>query len=244
VKRGRKFGRDITARNVKTNSSPALLQAKVTLRQNVKAALGGPEACRVFDAFAGEGVLYRACWKDCALYAGCDEVWFKDERRLYVGDNLRVLRAIDLKPFNLFDLDAYGSCWEQAAIVAARRQLEPGERIGVVLTEGTSLKMRLGGMPNAMLHMAKLRKGLPRPNAHRGAVLDRAIANFAAKLDAEILHRWQAQKPDKSQTTYIGLVLEKKGAPEGAPEAATESLRRAPRRRRPSTDGQIAPEAP
>ncbi|HVH77139.1 MAG TPA: hypothetical protein VM755_19655 [Stellaceae bacterium] len=47
------------------------------------------------------------------------------------------MRAIDLAPFNLFDFDAWGSPWEHVAILCARRPVQPGERIGLVLTDGS-----------------------------------------------------------------------------------------------------------
>jgi hypothetical protein len=66
--------------------------------------------------------MWTHVWREAAGYVGCDLKWFADERCCYVADNRRVLRCADLSSFTCFDLDAYGSPWEQALIVAARRE--------------------------------------------------------------------------------------------------------------------------
>ncbi len=102
-------------------------RAKAQLRHNVLDEIGAGHA-KVFDAFAGDGAMWRAVWRQAGAYVGCDATWYRDERQVFVADNRRVLRAIDLAPFNVFDLDAYGSPWEQAMIIAARRPVRAGAR--------------------------------------------------------------------------------------------------------------------
>src|SRR5262252_2796473 len=99
--------------STKTNTAPIARAAKIEIRRNLLAAI---KPARVFDAFAGAGELHDAVWCEAAEYVGCDEKWFRDHRLMYVADNRRVLRAVDLTAFNIFDLDAYGSPWEQALI--------------------------------------------------------------------------------------------------------------------------------
>jgi hypothetical protein len=85
--------------------------AKAEIRQHVLDAIGAGEAS-VFDAYGGAGELYRAVWHKAARYVGCDMTWFRDKRTMFVADNRRVMRAIDLGQFNVFDLDAFGSPYE------------------------------------------------------------------------------------------------------------------------------------
>jgi hypothetical protein len=216
VRQPRKFGNKLMRDDVKTDSNPKAAGAKIDLRRRVRDALGGPAQVHVLDCFAGEGVLARACWLDCATYVGCDEKWYRDRRLCYVVDNRRLLRCIDLARFNLFDLDSYGSPWEQAIIITARRQLKPGERIGIVLTEGTGFKMRLGGNASALLEMAGVRPGLPRPNRHRQPMLDMAIRHMGERLGGHIQHRWQAEMKGGAGMTYIGMVIQQGPAPTAA----------------------------
>jgi hypothetical protein len=79
--------------------------------------------------------MWSAVWKRASDYVGVDEVYKPwDPRRRFVGDNRIVMRAVDLQPFNVFDLDAFGDPWEQLVILAARRKWAPGERGAVLLT--------------------------------------------------------------------------------------------------------------
>lgn len=96
--------------------------AKIKIRENVLLAIGTDRAS-VFDAFAAAGELHKAVWHRAHSYVGCDLQFFRDDRMAFVADNRRVLRSIDLAQFNLFDLDAFGSPWEQAYIIAKRRPL-------------------------------------------------------------------------------------------------------------------------
>src|SRR5690554_6431354 len=117
-----KFADKLGNKIAKVQNHAASVGAKVILRRRVLDAVG--RDARVFDAFAGAGEMYQAIWCEAAGYAGCDQRWYRDERLCWVADNRRVLRTVDLSAYSIFDLDACGSPWEQAVIVAARRKVE------------------------------------------------------------------------------------------------------------------------
>lgn len=190
----------------KRDNSPVADKAKLTVRRQVMDAIGADQA-HVFDAFAGEGHMYRGCWNEAASYVGCDKDLFMDQRLAYVADNVRVMRAIDLSRFNVFDLDAYGSPWELVYILATRRPMEPAELLGVVLTEGTGLKMNMGGVSKALSALARIKVQMPGMGAARDDVINRALSQICRMLNAEIIHRWQAQGNRGSRIGYIGLVF-------------------------------------
>ena len=196
----------------KTDNASGYTKAKINIRELVLAAIGAKAA--VFDAFAGEGHMHDAVWHKAASYTGCDERFFADKRLAFVADNRRVLRALDLAQFNVFDLDAYGSPWEQAYIVARRRALKPGERIGVVITEGTGMKMKMGGIPRvlSMLSGIKAKPGLGKGDV-QDDVIARAILRIAELMNASIERRWQATGKVGSRMVYCGLVLKSRVGP-------------------------------
>jgi hypothetical protein len=228
----------------KTNNNARALPAKLQIREHVLAAAGGTEAV-VFDAFAGAGELYRGVWHKAGRYVGCDLDWYRDERLVYVADSRRVMRAIDLEAFNVFDFDAWGSPWEHVVILCARRSVKPGERLGLVLTEGTRLKLKFGGLPDALAGLIGFRRssglaGLGRARAYAG-ILDQAIATAAARLHCTVLNRWEAHGKMGSQMSYIGLVLEGIGAaPVTADTRAPADPPAIPRGRRRRSDGSSA----
>lgn len=177
---------------MKCDNAKGAHAAKIEIRRNVLEAV---KPARVFDAFCGLGEMWRGAWRDSSDYLGCDErEWTPDEEhRRLVCENTLALRALDLSRFNVFDFDAYGSPWDQMAILAARRAWLPGERGAVVLTDGTSMKLRFGGLPHSMASIA----GMP---AHKGAtdqdsdaVQRMALARWLNRCNVKPLRQWQAQ---------------------------------------------------
>lgn len=189
----------------KVNNADAAERAKIEVRKLVLDAIG--KDARVFDAYAGQGAMHAAVWSKAASYVGCDLELVRDRRTAFVADNRRVLRALDLERFNLFDLDAYGSPWEQALIIATNRRVRAGERIGFAITEGSALKLKLGGMPAALKAIAGV-SGTPAGLAREtGAILDAAIAGLARRMGCTIERRWQGQGKTGAVMRYVGLVL-------------------------------------
>jgi hypothetical protein len=178
--------------------------AKVEIRANVLSEIG---KANVFDAFAGPGEMYRAVWRGADSYVGCDLTWYGDDRIAFVADNRRVLRCIDLSAFNVFDLDSFGSPWEQAIIVAARRKVVVGERIGMILTEGSGLKLKMGQPPAALAELCKLRGRIAGLIRGKHELIDKAIGSLAARMNCSIMRRWQADREARASVSYIGLVL-------------------------------------
>jgi hypothetical protein len=143
---------------VKTDNNPQARRAKIAIRQNVLDLIGNK--ARVFDAFAGSGEMYSAVWRKAGYYVGCDLKPQSDSRLMFCADNTRVLRAIDLMHFTIFDFDSYGSPWVQAVILADRHRVAPGERIGLVLTEGAGFAYKSNVVPAAIAVLTGVRTGV------------------------------------------------------------------------------------
>ena len=189
----------------KQDSSAAAARAKAAIRRLVLDAIGR-ERAHVFDAFAGSGQMHDAVWHAAASCTGCDLRFFRDPRRAFVADNRRVLRNIGLAQFSIFDLDAYGSPWEQVIIIASRRRLAEGESLGLVLTEGAGMKMKFGDLPLALTQLSGVR-GQPGVARQQDAIIDRAILRAAAMMGGAVRQRWQADGRTGSAMRYIGLVI-------------------------------------
>lgn len=195
----------------KLQNNPAARAAKIEIRRNVLNALGRPAV--VFDAFAGLGEMHRNVWCDAAGYVGCERTWIRDGRELFVADNRRVMRAIDLHEFNIFDLDAHGSPWTQAVILCARRTVAPGERIGLILTDGTSIKLRITSMDKgpgpdaALVDLTGVRSHFSF-GAVQNELIELALRSIGERLSTRVAERWDARAIGGARTRYIGLVLE------------------------------------
>jgi hypothetical protein len=179
--------------------------AKIEIRRNVLDAIGREVA--VFDAFAGAGEMFRSVWHEARACVGCDLEWHRDGRLAYVGDNRRVMRCIDLAAFTIFDLDAHGSPWEQALVLAALRRVVPGERIGLVITEGSGLNLKTGKLGNALGQLVGLPGRLGGLMRWQDEILTRAISGLASRMGCEVEARWQAKGTTGAAVVYAGLVL-------------------------------------
>lgn len=193
--------------SVKVKNHRAARSAKAQIRRNVLDAIGADKA-HVFDGFAGTGEMFSEVWNEAAGYVGCDMDWIRDGRLAYVADNRRVLRAIDLSEFTIFDLDAFGSPWEQAMIVAARRKVAKGERLGMILTDGSSLSLKMGGLPGALAQLTGLRQRMPGLGRWQDDIVNRAIVGLAGRMECTVRRRWEARGRTGASVRYIGMVLE------------------------------------
>lgn len=196
------------------HGGPGVTRAKIEIRRHVLNHIGAANA-RVFDAFAGEGLLYQGVWREAAAYVGCDLDWYRDdERTCFVADNRRVMRCFDLRPYSIFDFDGFGSCYEQLTILAARRPVAPDERIGIAMTDGSGLRLKMGWIPDALALMSGLRRHMPGVARNQADIIDRALAGLCRRMNVKILNRWQARGKSASSLYYIGLILQGLEPPE------------------------------
>lgn len=198
----------------KTDNARGATDAKVQLRLNV---LDCVRPARVFDAFAGLGNMYLRAWSKADSYVGCDERdWSPSEpHKRFVCDNRIVMRAIDLQAFNIFDFDAYGMPWDQMLILLHRRTWAKGEIGAVVLTDGSSLKIRVGGMSNAMatlLGAQAARDNLPRNLHHLQAIRRLTLKRWCQLARVAPRRLWEATGRGSgrggTQMAYTACVFE------------------------------------
>jgi len=127
------------------------VDAKTTLR--LKAA-AWCQPLNVFEGFYGSGEMRKRAWSNADYWVGCDtEPWKAGQEPRLVGDNRIALRSLDLGRFNVFDLDAFGSPWDQLLIISERRQWDMGEHGSIVITDGTSMNLRLGSVPKSLAQL-------------------------------------------------------------------------------------------
>jgi hypothetical protein len=201
----RRWAKRVTRTQVRIKNHRGGRSAKIEIRQHVLDAIGYKAS--VFDAYAGSGEMYREVWRLASGYVGCDTEWCRDGRTLYVCDNRRVMRCIDLNRFSIFDFDAFGSPWHQMLLLAARRSVQAGERIGVVFTDGTLVKLKQGGLPNAMAVAAGMTGKISGLQRWRDDIIARAIHGVAKRIGCKVERQWQAEGKSHAKVRYIGLVL-------------------------------------
>ena len=201
-----KFSQLLKSSNKKTDNHPQSLNKKVALRRHLLATVPQP---RVFDAFAGSGKMYRQVWQEAQAYCGCDLKWYRDSRSVFVAKSERVMRTIDLSAFNIFDFDAYGSPWLHVQILAARRRIAKGETIGLCLTDGCGLKLKMGQAPAALAELCSLSSAnVPGINRVHSLLIDLAMTEFCRRTHTRLVAEWVHRRPGKSEMLYLAFVLQ------------------------------------
>jgi hypothetical protein len=194
----------------KTDNNESGTRAKAELRTNVLEAMG---EAHVFDVYCGlEGVMHSLVWHRAASYMGCDLRWnMSDKRRRFVGDSLRVLRCVDLSPYNVFDVDAYGDPWPSMIVLMARRTWKPGERGAVVITDGSLLKTRFGVSTRGITELAGMGVRFA-PTHQSGEMLGRlALSAWLKRQSLKPVHLWEAvaaSAKGSNKMHYTALVFE------------------------------------
>lgn len=81
----------------------------------------------VLDLYCGTGKMYFNVYKETALkYIGIDKEKIFDDDKCFLSDNEEFVRKNNIKDFNVFDLDAYGTPWflfEKIIKKASRQEL-------------------------------------------------------------------------------------------------------------------------
>lgn len=186
------------------NSSEGVA-AKQKIRQDVMALVAGPRVLEVFCGPSGE--MHRRVWSAADDYLGIDLVWrLGDERRRVACDAMLALRALDLSKHNIFDVDAFGSCWCEVGVIAARRKWTAGERGAVVVTDGSWRASRTGQRGLWWRVMRSLSGAPDVPNTELDgwrAVQNAALMGIPAKMGCRPIKAWSSTPKTGKGGSYM-----------------------------------------
>lgn len=174
----------------KTDNRPSAMKAKIEMRRRI---LSRMEKSNVLDAFCGiDGFMHDQVWIEADTYVGIDtEYKWPDMRSRFVANNIDVMRVIDLSKFNVFDFDAYGSPWEQMLLMAQRRKWATGEIGAVVVTDGSSGKIKFGELPRALASVLALdRRQNPPTSKTYQWLLKRAMKAWLMRCHLDPMESW------------------------------------------------------
>lgn len=127
-------------RRLKKNSSN--LSKKIELRQKA-IKLSGKEFPWILDCYCGDGRLWSQAYNKTRNYQGIDQKIpnNKEMPSPIVGNNLDILKQIDLERYDIIDLDAYGGPLRQYGLICERIKTN---KI-IVITDGIGRDLRCRG---------------------------------------------------------------------------------------------------
>lgn len=160
---------------IKTNNDPSALEKKIQLRVNSILSLN-TETVSVLECFGGEGVLWKEVQKRTDKRIRIFSIDEKKYKRFqYQGDSLKVLPTLDLRKFDVIDLDSYGIPFEHCHIVLSRKYQ------GIVHL--TVIQSAMGNLPNALLEAS----------GYTSAMMKKA-RTLLSKRGGEKFKQWLANK--------------------------------------------------
>lgn len=122
----------------KTNN--ARIDAKIVLRESILAELNHTSS--VLEVFCGSGEMYSSVWSRAKKYKGIDKKKSFDERDAICGDAYKALKLINIKEYDIFDIDSYGSPYTILSEIIDNIGYQA--KIGFVITDGTQMDLRMG----------------------------------------------------------------------------------------------------
>lgn len=108
-----------------TDNDPAMFDIKIELRERL---IKDKKEIKVLEAFGGDGRLWRTIINkhpDKKINVRRIDTKAGKKGAYLKGDNLKFMRAMDLTKFDVIDLDAYGSPFNQLEIIFASAYVGP-----------------------------------------------------------------------------------------------------------------------
>lgn len=177
-----------------TDNRASAISAKVDLREKALAFVGD---AHVLDAFCGRGMMHERVWHKASSYVGIDQrLYWPPAVPRFCGETTRILRAVDLSPYNVFDLDSWGSPWHAALIIATRRSWYPDERGALVLTSGAAGKTRFGSIARDIKQLLGRRTMMTAPTVKEAQGIHRlCVRRWLELAMVKLMGSWQAVSP-------------------------------------------------
>lgn len=177
--------------------------AKRLIRKDV---FGIHDDVRVLEVFCGSGIMYRDVWKDAEKYKGIDKRKFFDERDLICGDSMKALTLVDLNGFNVIDIDAYGSPYNELNYIIENMRFD--ERKTFVITDGSSMDLRMGRISIGLRQLTGIDfHELKKAHLIHDELIMLIIKNIEAKTKTKSTHFKIAKGLTGSQMRYYMFSL-------------------------------------
>ena len=197
---------------MRRNSS---ITAKVAVRKNLIRLLDVDDPW-ILDAFCGAGSMHREAYNSTKNYLGLDVNFYDDDRKTIVCDNTRMLRQLDIEPFDIFDLDAYGSPLNAFVLICSRLKWGTKSKVGVVMTEGSGLNAKWNNLAKEIFTFVDMKEHKKTRFQHeeKDTILFMAIIKGGQLANAEIKHlevlTKETRKDSGCPIRYVSFVMEKK----------------------------------
>jgi hypothetical protein len=179
------------------------LEVKINIRKMILSEIEHPT---ILDCFAGEGIMWQACYQGLE-YFSIDKRGLSSSLKM---DSSKFLRSSKLERYNFFDLDAWGSPWYHFWIIMNKRKFKEDEKIGIVLTDGLDFTMKMSNTQIGIKKLLNIPKEMRIPGLDRHANF---IRSYLVKRGCDIagvkILKSNTAQNSRGNVSYFGLLLVK-----------------------------------
>jgi hypothetical protein len=190
-------------KGVKTDN--AKIKAKVSIREDILSRFDNP---RVIEFFCGSGHMYQKVWIRSEKYLGIDIKKYFDDRDTVCADCTKAAMTIDLKDFNIFDIDAYGDPYGVLSVIIQRIN-DRKKKTAFIITDGTSMDLRMGRVCKNIREMAGINCHiLKRAHLMHGDIINKIISHCCDVLDMRLTYIVRASGKTGAKMRYYAFILD------------------------------------
>lgn len=167
------------------------------------------EYSSVLDCFCGDGFMFDNVWHSADEYTGIDiKKFFTKKRKVICADNLKFLKVESIKKYNIFDIDAYGSPYEQLSIIIKKLENEEPKTVGFSITDGTQIDLRMGRICKGMAEMTELSVNrIKKAHKLHDDLINIVIKNIQKRLKSTIKYSKIATGRTGAGMRYYGFII-------------------------------------
>jgi hypothetical protein len=125
-----------------------------------------PDNARILDLYCGNGEMYNRAYKGKAIkYQGVDKEKVHDLNLCQIQNNIVFIQHNDIRGYNVFDLDDYGTPWKQLYMIV--KKILPGEYT-FFITDGLVMHQKVDGQTTKFVSgTERIPQGMNLPGINR-----------------------------------------------------------------------------
>ena len=182
--------------------------AKIAIRNDVLTLFG--DDSRVLDVFCGKLQMYDEVWHKCSLYKGVDirKVFVKGVDT-HCCDNLKYIKFNDIREFNIFDIDSYGSPYIQLYEILNQLVDSDAGRVGFCITDGVNMDMKMGRVCAGVRLLSGIKENrIKKIHKNHDNLIKIIIMNCAKMLNKRVIYSKISKGVTGASMRYYAFVLD------------------------------------
>ncbi len=179
------------------------LKAKIALRKYFLDKIASP---RILELCAGERrELYHACYENLDVTS----LDIKEISGVIKIDNKIFIASSDLTEYNFFDLDVYGTPYQDLLNIFKKKSIHP-DPFAVIVTDGITKQLEWSACPDIVKVVIENKSGIRIPFLHRHHefIIKLILQTFSARYNIKITDCKIVRQEQNNKMVYFGVLCQ------------------------------------